>query len=70
MMKRSMITNQALINQSKPGRGDEPTNTQRRTLIGGALVALLSAPLLSAPRRVMAQCCARRFFRPPVEGSL
>jgi hypothetical protein len=54
-MKRSMITNQALINQSKSGSGTEPTNTQRRTLIGGALVALLSAPLLSAPRRVMAQ---------------
>ena len=45
MMKRSI----------KTGRGNEPTNTQRRTLIGGALVALLSAPLLSAPRRVMAQ---------------
>ena len=55
MMKRSMITNQALINQSKPGRGNEPPNTQRRTLIGGALVALLSAPLLSTPGRVMAQ---------------
>jgi hypothetical protein len=55
MMKRSMITNQALINQSKSGSGNEPTNTQRRALIGGALVALLSAPLLSAPRRVMAQ---------------
>ena len=50
MMKRSMITNQALINQSKSGSGTEPTNTQRRALIGGALVALLSAP-----RRVMAQ---------------
>src|ERR1051325_10711245 len=46
MMKRPTI---------KPGSGNEPTNTQRRTLIGGALVALLSAPLLSAPRRVMAQ---------------
>jgi hypothetical protein len=43
-MKRSMITNQALINQSKPGSGQEPTNIQRRTLIGGALVALLSSP--------------------------
>jgi hypothetical protein len=55
MMKRSMITNQALINQSKSDSGNEPTNIQRRNLIGGALVALLSAPLLSAPRRVMAQ---------------
>jgi hypothetical protein len=43
-MKRSVITNQALINQSKPGSGQEPTNMQRRTLIGGALVALLSSP--------------------------
>ncbi len=43
-MKRSMITNQGLINQSKPGSGQEPTNMQRRTLIGGALVALLSSP--------------------------
>jgi len=39
-----MITNQGLINQSKPGSGQEPTNMQRRTLIGGALVALLSSP--------------------------
>jgi hypothetical protein len=43
-MKRSVITNQALINQSRPGSGQEPTNIQRRTLIGGALVALLSSP--------------------------
>jgi hypothetical protein len=49
-MTRSMIANQALINQSKPGSGHEPTNMQRRTLIGGALVALLSSP-----GRVMAQ---------------
>ena len=49
-MKRSVITNRALINQSKPGSGNEPTNMQRRTLIGGALVALLSSP-----GRVMAQ---------------
>src|ERR1044071_9571732 len=55
MMKRSMTTNPTSINQSTPGSGNEPTNTQRRTLIGGALVALLSAPLLSTPRRVMAQ---------------
>jgi len=43
-MKRSVITNQALINQSRSGSGQEPTNMQRRTLIGGALVALLSSP--------------------------
>jgi hypothetical protein len=49
-MKRSMISDHALINQSKPGSGNEPTNIQRRALIGGALVALLSAP-----GRVMAQ---------------
>jgi len=45
-----MIANQALINQSKPGSENEPTNMQRRTLIGGALLALLSSP-----GRVMAQ---------------
>ena len=49
-MKRSVITNQALITQSRPGSGQEPTNIQRRTLIGGALVALLSSPA-----RVMAK---------------
>ena len=49
-MRRSMIANQALINQSKPGSENEPTNMQRRTLIGGALLALLSSP-----GRVMAQ---------------
>ncbi|HET9927011.1 MAG TPA: hypothetical protein VFS98_23055, partial [Methylomirabilota bacterium] len=52
-MKRFMSTTQALINQSKPGGGNEPTNFQRRTLIGGALVALLSSP-----GRVMAQGAA------------
>jgi len=49
-MKRSMITKEALIDQSKPGSGQEPINIQRRTVIGGALVALLSFP-----GRVMAQ---------------
>ncbi len=43
-MKRSMITNRSLIDQSKPGSGQEPTNIPRRALIGGALVALLSSP--------------------------
>jgi len=57
-MKRPMITDQPLISQSKPGSGNERTNIQRRTLIGGALVTLLSAPLLSAPGRVMAQAQA------------
>ena len=37
----SIITHQALANQSTPGSGHEPTNTQRRTFIGGALAALL-----------------------------
>src|SRR5258708_30742628 len=41
---RSMIANQALINQGKPDSGQEPTNKQRRALIGGALVALVSSP--------------------------
>jgi hypothetical protein len=43
-MKRSMPTNQAVINQSQPERGQEPTNIQRRLVIGGALGALLSIP--------------------------
>ena len=38
-----MITNQALANQNKSGNGQEPTSMQRRTLIGGALAALLSS---------------------------
>jgi hypothetical protein len=50
VMKRSMITNQALINHSEPRSGEEPTSIQRRTVIGGALVGLLSFP-----GRVMAQ---------------
>ena len=41
---RSMIADQALIDQSKPGSGQEPANKQRRALIGGALAALLSSP--------------------------
>ena len=40
-----MITNQALANQSKSGNGQEPSNIQRRTLIGGALAALLASPV-------------------------
>jgi hypothetical protein len=47
-----MITNQALTNQSKSGNGQKPTNVQRRTLIGGALAALLSS---SVRVRVMAE---------------
>jgi hypothetical protein len=47
----SMITSQILTNQSNPGSGQEPTNIQRRTLIGGAL----AAALLSSSGRVMAQ---------------
>lgn len=41
---RSMITNQASINQGEPGSGEAPAKIQRRTVIGGALVALLSFP--------------------------
>jgi hypothetical protein len=50
-----MITNQALNNQSKSGNGQEPTNIQRRTLIGGALAALLASPV-----RLMAEENDRR----------
>ena len=49
-MKTLTSANPPLINQSKPGSEKEPTYLQRRTLIGGALVALLSSP-----GRVMAQ---------------
>ena len=53
-MKHSMITSQALINQTKPGSGQELTNMQRRTLISGAFGGAL-AGLLSSPGRVMAK---------------
>ena len=49
-MKGSTMTNEALINENKPSSEKELTNIRRRTLIGGALVALLSSP-----ERVMAQ---------------
>jgi hypothetical protein len=40
----SMTTYEALTNQSQAGSGQEPTNQpNRRTLLGGALVALLSS---------------------------
>jgi hypothetical protein len=46
----SMIANPVLTNQSKSGTGQEPTNIQRRTLIGGALAALFASSV-----RVMAE---------------
>ena len=49
-MKRSVITNQALISQSKPGSGNKTNQHAKKNLVGGALVALLSSP-----GRVMAQ---------------
>ena len=52
-MKRSVPTVQAVINHSQPDRGQEPTNIQRRTVIGGALAALLAFP-----GRAMAQGAA------------
>lgn len=45
-----MTTNQGLTNPGKSGSGQEPTNIQRRTMIGGAL-----AGLLSSSGRLMAQ---------------
>src|SRR4029077_140552 len=41
--RRSMITDQASATQSKPGSEQEPTNVERRTLIGAGLAALLTA---------------------------
>jgi hypothetical protein len=46
-------TNQALTNPLKPGCEQQPTNMQRRVLIGGAVAALLSSP-----RRAMAEAKA------------
>jgi len=43
-------TNNQVVQPKQYGSGQEPTNIQRRTVIGGALVALLSFP-----GRVMAQ---------------
>ena len=72
-MKRSMITNQALIDQDKSGSAQEPTNIpRRRALIGGAgaLVALLASPV-----RVMAKAPSDPFvlllkglYQPVVHG--
>ena len=49
-MKRPL----SLINH-KLGGGQEPSNKQRRAIIGGGLAALAASPLLVSPRRVMAQ---------------
>src|SRR5256884_8556007 len=49
-----MITDQAWANQSKPGSGQEPTNVERRTLIGAGLAALLTAAC-SSPTENRAQ---------------
>jgi hypothetical protein len=49
-----MTTNEALINQCKPGSGQEPDNKQRRTFLGGTLAALAASPLLVSSRQVMA----------------
>jgi hypothetical protein len=72
-MKRSIIINQALIDQDKSGSAQEPTNIpRRRALIGGAgaLVALLASPV-----RVMAKAPSDPFvillkglYQPVVHG--
>ena len=49
-----MITDQASANQSKPASGQEPTNVERRTLIGAGLAALLTAAC-SSPTENRAQ---------------
>src|SRR5436189_5679017 len=49
-----MIPDQASANQSKPCSGPEPTNVERRTLIGAGLAALLSAAC-SSPTENRAQ---------------
>jgi hypothetical protein len=50
-----MITQQALINRSRLGSGQEPSDKQRRTFLRGSLAAVLASPLLASPRRVMAK---------------
>src|SRR5947209_18195985 len=49
-----MIADQASANQSKPGSGQEPTNVERRTLIGAGIAALLTAAC-SSPTENRAQ---------------
>jgi hypothetical protein len=49
-----MITDQASANQSEPCSGQEPTNVERRTLIGAGLAALLTAAC-SSPTENSAQ---------------
>lgn len=49
-----MVTDQASANQSKPGSEQEPTNVERRTLIGAGLAALLTAAC-SSPTENRAQ---------------
>jgi len=71
-MNRSMTNNQ-VVQPEQAGSGQEPTNIQRRTLIGGALAALLSFP-----GRAMAQGHAvpddsfvlllKGLYRPVVKG--
>jgi hypothetical protein len=48
-------SDQTLINRSKLGSGQEPSNKQRRTFFNSALVALAVSPLLVTPRQVMGQ---------------
>ncbi len=43
-MNKPLVSNQALINESKPSSEQTPTTIPRRTLIRGALAALLSSP--------------------------
>ena len=43
-MKALTLANQAVVNPNTPGSEKEPANIQRRTLIGGALLALLASP--------------------------
>ena len=71
-MNRSTTNNQ-IVQQKPAGSGQEPTNIQRRTVIGGALAALLSFP-----GRIMAQGNAvpndsfvvllKGLYRPVVQG--
>ena len=56
----SMINHQGLANQSTSRSGHEPTNTQRRTFIGGALAALVLPSGRVMAKETFAPCRARK----------
>src|SRR3954463_1576867 len=70
---RSMTTEQAPPSESKSGSGREPTNIERRTMIGAGLAALLTAacssPTENTRRLSPAGLTAEERDEGPDEGS-